>query len=82
MDHDVGAELERALEVGRGERVVDRDQGAVGVGDVGHRPEVQHLEQRVGRGLGQHEGGALPHHGLEGLPRAHVGGGESDPELA
>ena len=40
VEDDVGAELERALEVGRGERVVDDDEGAGGVRGLGRLPDV------------------------------------------
>ena len=46
--HDVGAQRQRLLEVGRGEGVVDDEQGAGVVGDRGERLDVADVEQRVG----------------------------------
>ena len=46
---DVGAERERLLQVGRGEGVVDDEQRARLVGDLGERGDVGDAEQRVGR---------------------------------
>ena len=51
VDDDVGAELERALEVGRHEGVVDRQERAVGVRDLGRAGDVGDLHHRVGRRL-------------------------------
>ena len=40
MHHDVGAERERRLQVGRGERVVDHELRVVAMGHVGQRRDV------------------------------------------
>ena len=54
--HDrVGAELERALQRRRGERVVDHDLRARRVCDRGHGLDVDDLQQRVRRCLDPHE---------------------------
>ena len=45
-DHDVGAVLDRAEQVGRRERRVDHQREAVGVSDVGDRFDVHHLDAR------------------------------------
>ncbi len=55
MHHDVGAQREGLLEVGRGEGVVDDDQRPAGVGDLGDRFDVEAGEQRIGRCLEPHE---------------------------
>ena len=51
VDDDVGAELERALEVRRRERVVDDDERADGMRGLGDRADVDDVEQRVRRRL-------------------------------
>ena len=51
MDDEVGAERERLLEVGRGERVVDREQGAGGVRGLGSAADVDDVQERVRRRL-------------------------------
>ncbi len=63
--HDqVGAEVERARQHGRGEGVVHDDPAAGGVGDLGQGRQVRHAQQRVGDGLdvedvgGGQQGGA------------------------
>ena len=61
-DH-VGAERERLLEVGRGEGVVDDEQGARVVRDGGQRLDVADGEHRVGGRLDPHQLGAA---GLDG----------------
>ena len=53
---DVGAELERPLEVRRHERVVDGEQRCrVGLQTCGDRRDVDELQHRVGRRLDPHE---------------------------
>ena len=59
VDDDVGPELERELEVGRGERVVDDDQGAGGVRRLGRLADVDDVEERVRRRLEPDDAGAL-----------------------
>ncbi len=49
---DVGAEGDRVLQVGGREGVVDDEDRAGLVGDLGDRLDVGDAEQRVGRGLG------------------------------
>ncbi len=56
---DVGAEGERLLQVRRGERVVDDDQGAAVVGERGDRLDVDARQQRVGRRLQPHQRGVV-----------------------
>ena len=51
VDHDVGAEVERVLQVRRGERVVDDDLRADRVRRLGDGGDVDDVEQRVGRAL-------------------------------
>ena len=48
---DIGAECERILQVGRGERVVDHDDCTSRVADFGERSDVADLHQRVARCL-------------------------------
>ena len=56
---DVGAELERALEQGRGEGVVDHAEHAALAGGGQQRRQVGDLEQRVGRRLEPEQVGAV-----------------------
>ena len=51
VDDDVGAVLERALQVRRGEGVVDDEDRADGVRGVGGRADVDHVQRRVRRRL-------------------------------
>ncbi len=67
--HEVGAVLERALQHGSGEGVVDDGVGTGGVRRLDHAGQVDHLQRRVGRALepdqrgvlagGDHGGGVL-----------------------
>ena len=49
VHHDVGAQRDRLLQVGRGEGVVDDEERAALVGDPRERRDVGDAEQRVGR---------------------------------
>ena len=49
MHDEVGPQLERALVGGRGERVVDRDEGAPPPGD--DTGDIDHVELGIGRTL-------------------------------
>ena len=51
VDDDVGAELQRLLQVRRGEGVVDDDQRAGRVRRLGHRADVDDVQHRVRRRL-------------------------------
>ena len=51
MEHHVRPELERSLEVGRGERVVHDRERARGGGQACDLADVHHLEERVGGAL-------------------------------
>ena len=51
VDDDVGAEVERLLQVRRRERVVDDEDRADGVRRVGGRADVDDVEQRIRRRL-------------------------------
>ena len=57
VQHDVGAELERALEAGRREGVVHDQQGARPLRDVGRRPEVAQPHHRVRGRFGEEHPG-------------------------
>ena len=52
---DVRAQLERPLEIGRRERVVDDEQRAAVMRDLRHRRDVGETHQRIGRRLDEHE---------------------------
>ena len=49
MDHDVHAEIQRPLEIGREEGVVANGNGAVPVCRRGHRFQIHQVHERVGR---------------------------------
>ena len=53
VEDDVGAELERTLEVGRREGVVDDEQRAAAMRDLGHGGDVGEAHQRIARRLEQ-----------------------------
>ena len=63
MDHQVGAQFGRALQRRRAEAVVDRQQRAGGMGDVGQGGDVADIGQRVGRRLGEQQARLRPHRG-------------------
>ena len=70
VDDDVGAELEGFLQQRGGEDVVDHDDCAGRVGEVGHRLEVDDFEHRVRGGFEQDE---VSRGGQGGAPLRHVG---------
>ncbi len=51
VDDEVGPERERLLQVRRGERVVDRQQRAGAVRQLGDGGDVEDLQERIGRRL-------------------------------
>jgi hypothetical protein len=57
VDHQVGAELQRPLQRRRAEAIVDRQQTAAAVRDLGEQADIHHLGQRVGRRLAEKEPG-------------------------
>jgi hypothetical protein len=63
VEHDVGADLERVLEVRRREGVVDDDDRAGRVGRVGDRAQIEDVQHRVRRRLEPDEPRALVHVG-------------------
>ena len=65
VDDDVGPELDRLLEVGRRERVIDGQLGPVLVGDLGDGRDVEDLQERVGRRFDPDELGLRRDEGLE-----------------
>jgi hypothetical protein len=60
MNDVVGAVLDRPLQCGRAEAVVDGEPGSRAVGDVGQGADVAHLGERVGRRLGEQQPRVLP----------------------
>ena len=82
VDHDVGAEGERALQVGGGEGVVDHDQGAPAVGELGHRGDIGDGEQRIGGALDPHHAGLGPPRPGQGGQVPHLDGIEGEPGRA
>ena len=61
IDHDVGAERERALPDRRGEHVVDDQPRAGLMRDLGDRRDVEHVERRIGRAFQEAAPGVRPH---------------------
>ena len=55
VHHRVGAEVERSLSERRRERVVDGQPRAGGMGGVGHRRDVAHVQRWVGGRLDPHD---------------------------
>jgi hypothetical protein len=65
MQHEVGAEFERALQIGRAIGVVDYRQGAVAAGDGAHCRDVHQAHVRIGRRLEEHHAGGRIDRGVE-----------------
>ena len=71
LDDEVGAELERPAQDGRGERVVDDEQRAVAVGELGQGGDVDDDDRRVGDRLDVEDPGRRG--GQRRLDRREVG---------
>ncbi len=78
IDDAVGPELERLLEQRRREHVVDHQRRARGVGDVGDRLDVEHLQRRIGRALEKEGLGVGLHRLAPGLEVPAVDQGRGD----
>ena len=78
VQNDVGAELERLLEVRRGEGVVDDEQRPRLAGDRASRGEVAQAHHRIRRGLGVNDLGVGRDGSRHGLRIATVHEGECD----
>ena len=78
VQHDVRAQRERLLQVGRGEGVVDDEPGARLARDVGDRGDVRDAQQRVGRRLAPDDAGGRPDRRAQGVEVAEVDGGVLD----
>ena len=57
IDHDIGPQLQRLLQQRRGEDIVHHDDRARGVGQFGHRRQIDQFQHRVGWRFQQHEAG-------------------------
>jgi hypothetical protein len=79
MDHEVGAELDRSLEVGRRERVVDDDELPARVRDLRDRGDVRQAQERVRRRLEEDVAGLLLDRPLDVRRLGGVDVGEADP---
>ena len=80
MEHDVGAELERALDDGRREGAVDQEPRAGVAGNAGERRQVDDLHHRVGRALGPDQARLGADLRGDGVQVAEVGERRCDPE--
>ena len=76
MHDDVSPKQHRPLQRRRGKAVVQRQQGASVVGNIGQRLDIAHLGQGVGGGLGKQQPGVAAHGGLPGggVGLRHKGG--------
>ena len=72
VDYDVGAKLERLLEVRRGEGIVDDQKRSPGVGQLANGGNVVHLEPWIGGALDPDQAGALGKGGLNSRKVARV----------
>ena len=81
VQHHVGAELERPLQVRGRERVVHDAPRARPVREVRHGGDVDHLQEGVGGGLHPHERRVLAHDGTARDEVRHVHGVEREAPL-
>ena len=72
---DVGAELQRLLQVRRGERVVDNDLRAPRVGQLDDRRDVDDREHRIRRRLDPHQPRVVAPRRAECVERGEIRGG-------
>jgi len=77
----IGAVRKRILEIRAREGVVDDREGLAFVRDLGERPDVEHLQQRVGGRLDPHQARVLAHRFSHAGEPAHVDRGHRDAEL-
>ena len=63
VDHDIGAVIERAADVGRGESVIDHQRDVMLMRDFGHGFDIENVAAGVGDGLAIDAAGA----GRDGL---------------
>ena len=80
IDHHVGAERNGAGKDRGGENIVDDDQRAVFMGDVGHHPDVDHLQGGIGGGFEEDRGGVGADGGAPLVEIGAVDEGHLDPE--
>ena len=74
---DIGAQRQRLLVHRRGEGVVDRDQGAMGMGAIGDGADVEQRQRRVGRCFEQDQSRAVVEqrlHAIDLFRRQEMGG--------
>ena len=76
----IGAELRRAAEIRRRERVVDRDKRAVAMAALDQVGEVRHGQSRVGDRLEVQQPSARRECGFDGVRIRDVDEGRLDPE--
>jgi hypothetical protein len=81
MEDDVGAKLQRALEVRRGERIVDDEQRAAAMRDVSHGGDVSQAHERIARRLEQDCTGGLRHRVGHALRIAGIDVAERQPHV-
>ncbi|MNE47076.1 hypothetical protein D3C80_1414540 [compost metagenome] len=82
MHHQVSTQLQRTLQVGRAEGVVDHHLDVVLVRKCCHGGDIGHLHVRVGRGFEVDHPGPIADRSGHRLQIAHVDMPDLDPELA
>ncbi len=80
MGDDVGAQLEGAAEIGRGEGIVDHERQAGLVGDLGDGRDVHYLEPGIAERLAVEEARLGPYRRLEGGGVARIDEARDDAE--
>ncbi|SIG83366.1 Uncharacterised protein [Mycobacteroides abscessus subsp. abscessus] len=78
MDDEVGAELDRTLQVRGRERRIDGEESIVGVGDARGLDDVDDVEAGVARGLGPDDRGAVGDRRFQRLGVGEVDGADDD----
>ncbi len=81
VEDDIHAELDGPLQRRGGEGAVDRGQGAGPAGELRHGPDVDDLEEGVGRALHPDQPGLRPDRGGDGAEVRHVHEVGADPPV-
>jgi len=73
MHHQIGAQLERPLEIGRGEGVIDDQECACAVCLFRHSRDIDDLQERVGRRFDPDQLGGLRENRFEAFRAGILG---------